>query len=139
MDMKYDKMVAITKQESIKKVKEAKKALEDMLEGMEKISVTCLAERTGLSKGFFYKNPEVRNALEEAKHFQKAEGYQFKPKLEKGNLSDLQTDLIETRLQNRELTKRNQSLEETNKELKKQLEKLQGRLKHKEVSILKSL
>lgn len=137
--MNYDKMVAVTQEESNKKVKVAKKAVEDMLVEMEKISVARLSERTGLSKGFFYKNPQVREVLDQAKHRQNAEGYQFKPRLKNENLSDIQTDLIEARRQNRELMQRNQALEQDNIELKNELDKLRRKLKHKEVSILKKL
>lgn len=139
MDMNYDKMVAITQEESNRKIKVAKKAVEDMLVEMEKISVAKLSERTGLSKGFFYKNPQVREALDQAKYRQNAEGYQFKPRLQNENLSDIQTDLIEARRQNRELMQRNQALEQDNIELKNELDKLRRKLKHKEVSILKKL
>lgn len=137
--MNYDKMVAITQEESNRKIKVAKKAVEDMLVEMEKISVAKLSERTGLSKGFFYKNPQVREALDQAKYRQNAEGYQFKPRLQNENLSDIQTDLIEARRQNRELMQRNQALEQDNIELKNELDKLRRKLKHKEVSILKKL
>lgn len=137
--MNYDKMVAITQEESNKKIKVAKKAVEDMLVEMEKISVAKLSERTGLSKGFFYKNPQVREALDQAKYRQNAEGYQFKPRLKNENLSDIRTDLIKARRQNRELMQRNQALEQDNIELKNELDKLRRKLKHKEVSILKKL
>lgn len=137
--MKYDKMVAITQQESNKKIKEAKKALADMLEGMEKISVARLAERTGLSRGFFYKNPEVRNALNQAKHIQEVEGYELKPNIQNEKLLDIQNNLLEINIQNRKLLQMNQALEQANMDLKRELEKLQRQVKHKEVSILKNL
>ena len=66
MIMKYDKMVEITKELSLKKMNLAQKAISDMLEKNEKITVAELVRRTDLSRGFFYKNEHVRNALEQA-------------------------------------------------------------------------
>lgn len=139
MDMKYDKMVAVTQEESRKKINAAKKAIADMLDEREKISVASLTERTGLSRGFYYKNQEVRTVLEQAKQLQKAENYVFKAKLIDDNLSTIQEDLTEIKLQNRELLKQNETLELENNELKKKLKKLQKQLEQKEISILKTL
>ncbi|MDO4276633.1 MAG: DUF6262 family protein [Eubacteriales bacterium] len=135
--MNYDKMVSITKEESSKKIKEAKEAITAMLERMEKISVASLVEETGLSPGFFYKNPEVRAELERAKHIQMVEGYELKPKNQK--LLDAQNELMNYKLENRMLLQKNQKLEAANIELNKKLESLQKKVSHKELSILKNL
>lgn len=37
-----------------------------MLQRKERISVTELAKNTGFAKSFFYRNPEVRKALDDA-------------------------------------------------------------------------
>lgn len=139
MDMKYDKIIAITKEESSKKIKVAKKAIANMLNEMEKLSVAILAEQTGLSRGFYYKNPEVRAALNQAKHLQESEDYVFKTKSKDNNLSAVQEDFMKIRQQNRELLRQNQALELENSELKKKLKNLQKQLEHKEISLLKSL
>lgn len=137
--MKYDKMVAITREESSKKINTAKKTIAEMLEERERISVASLVERTGLSRGFFYKNSEVRNVFDQAKHLQGAEGYEFKPILKGKDQADVQSDSMNFKRQNRELAQQNQVLEQENNELKRKLENLQKQLANKEISLLKSL
>lgn len=61
---KYDTMLAVNKKRSDEKVDIAKKIIYTMLECGEKVTVTRLVEKTGLSKGFFYKNEEVRAILD---------------------------------------------------------------------------
>lgn len=64
--MKYDKMIAVNKAESEQKIKKAIRAIDDMGARGLPISVTELVRWTGLSRGFFYKNVQVRQKLEEA-------------------------------------------------------------------------
>ena len=64
--MKYDKMIAVNKAESEQKIKKAIRAIDDMSARGMPISVTELVRWTGLSRGFFYKNMQVRQRLEEA-------------------------------------------------------------------------
>ena len=64
--MKYDKMIALNKAESEQKIKKAIRAIDDMGARGLPISVTELVRWTGLSRGFFYKNVQVRQKLEEA-------------------------------------------------------------------------
>ncbi len=63
---KYEKMVALNKKASEQKMELAKGAIWKMLEIGEKITVPKLMAQTGLSRGFFYKNPEVRQELDRA-------------------------------------------------------------------------
>lgn len=63
---KYEKMVACNRQSSLEKIDLAKKAIFEMLDDGEKITIPKLIEKTGLSRGFFYKNPFVRSALDKA-------------------------------------------------------------------------
>lgn len=72
MIMKYDKMIEITQAESQRKMEIAKKAISGMLDNMERITVAELVKRTGLSRGFFYKNQMVRRELDDAIHRQEA-------------------------------------------------------------------
>lgn len=64
--MRHDKMVSISQENSRIKVEIAKHEIKNMLERNEKIIVTNLAKKTGLSRAFFYVNPEVRKALDDA-------------------------------------------------------------------------
>ena len=89
--MKYDKMIAVNKAESEQKIKRAIQAIEDMSARGVQISVTELVRWTGLSRGFFYKNVQVRQKLEEpASRPRVAEIWQPSQKKEVDN-SKLQT------------------------------------------------
>ena len=68
MIMKYDKMVAITQAESQRKMNIEKNTISDMLKNMERITVADLVKRTGLSRGFFYKNELIRREMDDAIH-----------------------------------------------------------------------
>lgn len=63
---KYEKMVACNRQSSLEKIDLAKKAIFEMLDDGDKITIPKLMAKTGLSRGFFYKNPIVRNVLDKA-------------------------------------------------------------------------
>ena len=64
--MNYEKMIAVNRIESEQKIKLATMAIEQLIERGEYPSVTLLVKKTGLSRGFFYKNPEVRSRLDAA-------------------------------------------------------------------------
>ena len=59
-------MLAVNKKRNKRKIDTAKKEIYKMLENGEKVTVTKLIEQTGLSRGFFYKNEEVRALLDRA-------------------------------------------------------------------------
>lgn len=63
---KYDKMIALNKKSSEEKIDKAVKAIHKMLEDGEKVTIPKLMSRTGLSRGFFYKNQTVRREFERA-------------------------------------------------------------------------
>lgn len=63
---KYEKMIALNKQASASKVELAKTTIWQMLDENQRITIPKLMERTGLSRGFFYKNPDVRRELDRA-------------------------------------------------------------------------
>ena len=67
---KYDKMVALNKKASDEKIERARRTIITMIDEGEKISIPQLMERTGLSRGFFYKNPIVRKELDRALELQ---------------------------------------------------------------------
>lgn len=67
---KYGKMVALNKKASDEKIERARKTIVTMIDEGEKISIPQLMERTGLSRGFFYKNPVVRKELDRALELQ---------------------------------------------------------------------
>ena len=134
--MKYDKMIEITQAESRRKMEVAKKAISSMLDNMERITVAELVKRTGLSRGFFYKNQMVRHELDDAIHRQEAIFKNQHPVIMDKELEntvvDLKLELLRAKTQNEELVK-------SNEQLRQQVEKLQKQLGRKEISLLKRL
>ena len=63
---KYDNMLAINRERSREKITSAKIAIRELMEDGERVSVQKLMKLTGLSRGFFYKNAEVRRELDDA-------------------------------------------------------------------------
>ena len=136
MIMKYDKMIEITQAESQRKMEIAKKAISGMLDNMERITVAELVKRTGLSRGFFYKNQMVRRELDDAIHRQEAifknQHQVIMDKELENTMVDLKLELLRAKTQNEELAK-------SNEQLRQQVEKLQKQLGRKEISLLKRL
>lgn len=63
---KFDKMVECNRRISIEKIDLARKTILDMVEEGERVTIQRLMAQTGLSRGFFYKNPTVRKLVDEA-------------------------------------------------------------------------
>lgn len=121
---KYERMIAINKQASDEKVGRAKRAIMQMLEDQEKITVTKLMSMTGLSKGFFYKNPDVRRALDLAMERQAG-----MPNPKRGILDLAMNREIELlRGQLAVFQRENEGLKTENQKLKKALEKRNANL-----------
>lgn len=140
--MKYDKMIAVNKAESEQKIKRAMQAIEDMSARGFQISVTELARWTGLSRGFFYKNMQVRQKLEEAANRPPvAEVWQ--PPQEKevdgSKLQELRKDFRRSELENQRLKLENEQLVQKCKALEKEVDTLKKRMGRKEIALLKKL
>ena len=134
--MKYDKMVAITQAESQRKMNIAKNTISDMLKNMERITVAELVKRTGLSRGFFYKNELIRREMDDAIHRQEAI---FKNRHPVAMDRKLENSVIELKIELLKAKAENEKLAEQNQELKQELEKLNKRVSRKEISVLKKL
>ena len=67
---KYDRMVATNRATSEAKIAKAKAEIAKMVSENIQVTVGELVKRTGLSRGFFYKNEEVCQALENARDLQ---------------------------------------------------------------------
>ena len=63
---KYDRMIALNKQASEEKIEKARREIVRMVDDGEKVSIQKLTQKTGLSRGFFYKNPKVRKEIDRA-------------------------------------------------------------------------
>lgn len=125
---KYDKKIALNKKSSEEKIDKAVKAVHKMMEDGEKVTVPKLMNKTGLSRGFFYKNQVVRREVERA--LQQQVGM-IDPKRYIGDMVlKSRIELLEQQI--RELQKENGELEKKNKKLEKALDK-------KALNIIKSL
>lgn len=126
---KYEKMVSTVQEMSRTKIKMARQAIDEMVKREEKISVTVLVKKTGLSRGFFYKNPEIRMDIIKAK--EKEKEYSGRKKYDRPVDEMIhEIDLLRTL---------NDSLQHENSELKKQVDRLEKRLDKRELSFLKKL
>ena len=71
---KYDKMIELNREKSDEKIAAAKLAIRKMLEEGDRITIPQLMKMTGLSRGFFYKNPIVRAEINQALEQQAGRG-----------------------------------------------------------------
>lgn len=140
--MKYDKMIAVNKAESEQKIKRAMQAIEDMSAKGFQISVTELARWTGLSRGFFYKNMQVRQKLEEAVNRPRvAEVWQpsQEREVDGSKLKMLNEDLRRSEMENQRLKLENEQLVQKCDALQKEVDALKKRMGRKEIALLKKL
>lgn len=125
---KYDKMIALNKKSSEEKVDKAVKAIHKMLENGEKVTIPKLMDKTGLSRGFFYKNLTVRREVDRA--FEQQAGM-VDPKRYIGDMAlKSRIELLEQQV--RDLKRENEGLIKRNKNLEKALNK-------KELNMIKNL
>lgn len=125
---KYDKMIALNKQASIEKIERAKREICRMVEEGEKVSIPNLMEKTGLSRGFFYKNPVVRKEISQAMEQQ-------------AGMPDPRRSILDMAMNNEIelLRQKKDTLETENERLKKENELLKKSLAKKNISMLKKL
>lgn len=116
---KYDNMLAANKRSSEEKVRRAREAIITMVDGGERVSIPNLMEKTGLSRGFFYKNQEIRKLLERA--LEQQVGMQNPRR----NVLDMAMNEEIRRLKKQvgELAKEKEELKDENEKLKKALSK----------------
>lgn len=140
--MKYDKMIAVNKAESEQKIKKAIRAIDDMSARGMPISVTELVRWTGLSRGFFYKNMQVRQRLEEAVKLPRGIDVQ-QPSEETNvvgyNFQELKKDFNRCQSENQRLKVENEQLLQKCSILQKEVDTLKKRLDRKEIALLKKL
>lgn len=125
---KYDNMLAINKERSREKITSAKIAIRELMEDGERVSVPKLMKLTGLSRGFFYKNEEVRKELDDA--IQQQAGT-INPRRK---ILDQAMDSRIEQLQNQVA-----QLQRENDELKKENAKLHKALSRKNLNLIKNL
>lgn len=118
--MKYDKIVAISKEKSKKKANIAITQIQKMLENQERITVEVLRKRTGFSKSFFYRNQEVWRVLENARSKQQMPCNS----MEVIRAIEAEDEIINLRIQITKLKSLRQKLLEENKRLRRELREL---------------
>lgn len=120
-------MIEKNRKVSEEKVARAKSAIREMIEEEEKVTIPKLMKKTGLSRGFFYKNPVVRKEMDRALDLQ-------------AGMVDSKRRVLDLVMENRiELLEQTiTKLKKENAELKQQNEKQQKLLNKKNLSILKS-
>lgn len=125
---KYDKMIEENQRKSKEKIELALQAIQDMLANKERISVPKLMKKTGLSRGIFYKNPTVRDTLNQAVEQQAG---MIDPRREILNMAmEKQIELLNQKVA---------ALTRENKELKRKNEKLQKALRKQDLNFIKNL
>lgn len=120
---KYDKMNEANRQGSEKKMQLAIAEIRRTASEGNAVSVSDLSRNTGLSKGFFYKNEQVRNILNEEKEKQD-QGILAQIKREVRDKSlEKQVELYQREI--KKLMDENENLKKENRKLVKSLNKLQ--------------
>ena len=116
---KYDTMIAYNRKISDEKIKQAKECMWKLFDEGERVTIPKLVAKTNLSKGFFYKNPEVRSELD---RIQEQQGGLTDPRR---NILDMAMNAEVERLHRENTLQRKEieRLKEENQKLKKALEK----------------
>lgn len=118
---KYDRMVATNKATSRAKIDKAKAEISKMLSENIQVTVGDLVKRTGLSRGFFYKNEEVCRALEDARDLQDGKALTRPQKVILDKAMDKQLQILQQQIE--KLQSEKSSLSKKNQELQKALNK----------------
>lgn len=125
---KYDKMIEENQRKSKEKICLAQQTIHDMMANKERITVPKLMKKIGLSRGFFYKNPTIRDLMNQAIEEQAG---MIDPRREILNMAmEKQIELLNQKVA---------ALTRENGELKKKNEKLQKALKKQDLNFIKNL
>ena len=118
---KYDRMVATNRATSDAKIAKAKAEIAKMVSENIQVTVGELVKRTGLSRGFFYKNEEVCRALENARDLQDGKALTRPQKVILDAAMDKQLQILQQQIE--KLKSENSSLTKKNQDLQKALNK----------------
>lgn len=119
---KYDKMNEANRQESRRKIELAVEEIRRAASAGKDLSVSELSENTGLSRGFFYKNEEVKSVFEEERE-----------KIDQGKLAQIKREVREKSMEKqveiyqneiKKLLEENERLKKENIMLTRKLERL---------------
>ena len=128
--MKYDNMVRRNRRVNEEKKERAIFAIKKLLLENEPVTVSTLAEKTGLSREFFYKNEKVREVLTKARSQQQGVVFQRPQKaiFDKAMAAQLES-----------MKKQLEKEKDTVRSLQAENERLQKALMKKELNVLKKL
>ena len=121
-------MLELNKKKSEEKVTSAVNTIREMVVEKEKVSIPKLMKKTGLSRGFFYKNETVRKEMDRALEQQAG---MIDPKRYIGDIV-LKNRINVLEEQIRELKREKEQMEKENVRLRKALNK-------KDLNVLKTL
>lgn len=125
---KYDRMIEENKKKSKEKIDLAKRAIYELQEEKERITVPKLMRITGLSRGFFYKNEVIRQEMDKAVEQQAG---MIDPRREILNMAmEKQIAMLQQQII---------GLKKENADLKKENEKLRKASNKKNLNIIKNL
>ena len=124
----YEKMVESNHQRNQNKIDLAVSEIQKMLDENLRVAVGELVKRTGLSRGFFYKNGEVRRALDRAQDLQSCKTFVKPQQVILDKAMEKQLLLVKRQLVN---------AQEENQTLKEENQRLQRALKKKELNFIK--
>ena len=127
---KFEKMVKQNQAESKEKIASAIAAIIEMEQAGERVQICELTKRTGLSRGFFYKNTAVRKELDRALELQRGMTFTNPRKAVLDVAMEKQIVLLKKQVEKQK--KQIAELEAENKKLKKALDR-------KELAFLKQL
>lgn len=127
---KFEKMVKQNQAESKEKIASAIAAILEMEQAGERVQICELTKRTGLSRGFFYKNTAVRKELDRALELQRGMTFTNPRKAVLDVAMEKQITLLTKQVEKQK--KQIAELEAENKKLKKALDR-------KELAFLKQL
>lgn len=127
---KFEKMVKQNQAESKEKIASAIAAILEMEQAGERVQICELTKRTGLSRGFFYKNTAVRKELDRALELQRGMTFTNPRKAVLDVAMEKQIALLTKQVEKQK--KQIAELEAENKKLKKALDR-------KELAFLKQL
>ena len=99
----------------------------EMIEEEDKVTVPKLMQKTGLSRGFFYKNPEVRKAVDRALQLQ-------------AGMVDKRRKILDMAMDNRILQLEQQvaKLKRENETLRKENEAMRKALNKRDLNLIKN-
>ena len=117
--MKYDKIVAINREQGKQNAEIIKNEIQKMLERKERVTVAALGRYTGFSNSFFYKNKEVKNAVKAA---QLQQGECYNPKKAIFDMV-LEEKITKLKIANTKLKKQNKELLDAYERLEKELKR----------------